>query len=148
MSTQVNTSTEVNKALVQHMLELLTRGDLNTGDHVIAANWVNHDPSLPPLQGYEGFKQLSMIFRSAFPGFHTEIEDLLAEGDKVATRFRLRGTNTGSFQGMPPTGRAIDITATGIFRVVDGRVTDNWVNIDALGLMQQLGVVPAPGQAS
>jgi len=148
MSTQVNTSTEVNKALVQHMLELLTRGDLNTGDHVIAANWVNHDPSLPPLQGYEGFKQLSMIFRSAFPGFHTEIEDLLAEGDKVATRFRLRGTNTGSFQGMPPTGRAIDIIATGIFRVVDGRVTDNWVNIDALGLMQQLGVVPAPGQAS
>lgn len=148
MSTEVHTSTDVNKALVQQMLELMTRGDLNTADHVIAANWVNHDPSLPPLQGYEGFKQLSMIFRSAFPGFHTEIEDLLAEGDKVATRFRLRGTNTGSFQGMPPTGKAIDITATGIFRVVDGRVTDNWVNVDALGLMQQLGVVPAPGQAS
>jgi predicted ester cyclase len=89
-----------------------------------------------------------MIFRSALPDGHIEIEDLLAEGDKVATRFRLRGTNTGSFQGMPPTGKAVDITATGIFRVVDGRVADNWVNFDALGLMQQLGVVPAPGQAS
>lgn len=148
MSTEVNTSTEVNKALVQQMLELLVRGDLNTVDQVVAPNWVNHDPSLPPLQGYEGFKQLSMIFRSALPDEHIEIEDMLAEGDKVATRFRLRGTNTGSFQGMPPTGRAIDITATGIFRVVDGRGTDNWVNVDSLGLMQQLGVVPAPGQAS
>ena len=148
MSTEVNTSTDVNTALVQQMLELLMRGDLHTGDHVLAPNWVNHDPSLPPLHGYEGFKQLSMIFRSALPDGHIEIEDLLAEGDKVATRFRLRGTNTGSFQGMPPTGKAVDITATGIFRVVDGRVADNWVNFDALGLMQQLGVVPAPGQAS
>jgi steroid delta-isomerase-like uncharacterized protein len=148
MSTEVNTSTEVNKALVQQMLELMVRGDLNTADHVLAPNWVNHDPSLPPLQGYEGFKQLSMIFRSALPDGQIEIEDLLAEGDKVATRFRLRGTNTGSFQGMPPTGKAVDITAMGIFRVEDGRVTDNWVNFDALGLMQQLGVVPAPGQAS
>ena len=141
-------STEENKALVLQLMHLQEHGDLNTVNQFIAPNWVNHDPSLPPLQGYEGFKQLTMLFRSAFPGFHTEIEDLLAEGDKVATRLRMRGTNTGSFQGMPPTGRAVDFTATGIFRVVDGRVTDNWVNVDALGLMQQLGVVPAPGQTS
>ena len=138
-------STEENKALVQQMIRLIESGDLNTVDQVIAPNWVNHDPSMPPLQGYEGFKQLTMLFRSAFPGFHDEIEDILAEGDKVAARWRFRATNSGSFQGMPPTGKAVDVTATGIFRVVDGKVTDNWVNLDALGLMQQLGVIPSMG---
>ncbi len=141
-------STEENKALVQQLIQLQERGDLSTVDQFIAPNWVNHDPSLPPLQGYEGFRQLTMLFRSAFPDLHTEIEDMLAEGDKVAARIRFRATNTGSFQGMPATGKAVDVTATGIFRVVDGKVTDNWVNLDALGLMQQLGVVPAPGQTS
>ncbi len=141
-------STEENKALVQQLFHLQERGDLSTVDQFITPNWVNHDPSLPPLQGYEGFKQLTMLFRSAFPDLHTEIEDMLAEGDKVAARIRFRATNTGSFQGMPATGKAVDVTATGIFRVVDGKVTDNWVNLDVLGLLQQLGVVPAPGQTS
>ena len=141
-------STEENKAIFQKLIQLQESGDLNTVDQVIAANWVNHDPSLPPLQGYEGFKQLTMLFRTAFPGFQTEIEDMLAEGDKVAARMHIRMTNSGSFQGMPPTGKAVDVTATGIFRIVDGRVTDNWVNLDMLGLLQQLGVVSAPGQDS
>jgi predicted ester cyclase len=141
-------STEDNKAILQQVIRLQESGDLNTVDQVIAPNWVNHDPSLPPLQGYEGFKQLTMLFRSAFPGFQTEIEDMLAEGDKVSARFRLRATNSGSFQGMPPTGKAVDVTGTGIFRIVDGKMTDNWVNLDMLGLLQQLGVVPAPGQDS
>lgn len=140
-------STEDNKALFRRLLGLMENGDLDTVDQVITSNWVNHDPSMPPLAGYEGFKQLAMIFRSGFPGMHTEIEDIIAEGDKVAARFRLRGTNTGSFQGMPPTGKTIDLLATGIFRFENGKVSDNWVNIDALGLMQQLGVVPAPAQA-
>jgi predicted ester cyclase len=139
-------STEENKALFQRMIQLQVSGDLNTVDQVIAPNWVNHDP--PFLQGYEGFRQMTIGFRSAFSDMRVEIEDILAEGDKVAARFRLRGTNTGSLWGMPPTGKAVDVTATGIFRVVDGRVTGNWVNMDALGLMQQLGVVPAPGQTS
>jgi steroid delta-isomerase-like uncharacterized protein len=141
-------STEENKALLRQLIDLQVRDDLNTVDQVIAPNWVNHDPSMPPLQGYEGFKQLTIAFRAAFPDIHVEIEDMLAEGDKVSARFRLRGTNTGSFQGMPPTGKAVNVNATGIFRVVDGRVTDNWVNMDFLGLLQQLGIVPAPGQAS
>ena len=141
-------STEENKALVLQLMQLQENGDLNTADQFIASDWVNHDPSMPPLQGYEGFKQLNMLFRSAFPGFHMEIEDILAEGDKVAGRIRFTATNTGSFQGMPPTGKAVDVTGTGIFRVVDGRVTDNWVNFDMLNLLRQLGVVSAPGQTS
>jgi steroid delta-isomerase-like uncharacterized protein len=138
-------STEDNKAAFQRLLQWQVNGDLNTVDQVIAPNWDNHDGS---TQGYEGFKQLTAGFRSAFPGFQVEIEDMLEEGDKVAARWRLRGTNTGSFMGIPPTGKAVNVTATGIFRVVDGKVTDNWVNLDMLGLLQQLGVVPAPGQGS
>jgi predicted ester cyclase len=133
-------STEDNKALFQKLLELQVNGDLNTVDQVIAPNWVDHNPPMPLPQGYEGFKQLSDL--------HGEIEDMLAEGDKVAARWRVRMTNTGSFMGMPPTGKTVEFIATGIFRVVDGRVTDNWVNPDMLGLLQQLGIVPAPGQGS
>jgi steroid delta-isomerase-like uncharacterized protein len=138
-------STEDNKAVFQRLLQWQVSGDLNTVDQVIAPNWDNHDGS---TQGYEGFKQLTAGFRTAFPDGQVEIEDMLEEGDKVAARWRLRGTNTGSFMGIPPTGKAVNVTATGIFRVVDGKVTDNWVNFDMLGLLQQLGVVPAPGQGS
>lgn len=138
--------TEENKAIFQQLIQLQEHGDLNTVAQVIAPNWVNHDGSAPPLQGPEGFKRLTMGFRSAFSDVHLEIEDMLAEGDKVAARWRFRATNTGSFQGMAPTGKAVDVTATGIFRIVDGKVTDNWVNLDFLGLLQQLGVVP--GQTS
>ena len=100
---------------------------------------------MPPLQGYEGFKQLTMRFRASLPDIHVQIEDMLAEEDKVAARFRLRGTNTGSFQGMPPTGEAFNVNATGIFRVVDGRVTDNWYE-EPISSCQQL-YRPPPGQA-
>ena len=141
-------STEENKAIFQQLIQLQEHGDLNTVDQVIAPNWVNHDGSVPPLQGPEGFKRLTMGFRSAFSDIRLEIEDMVAEGDKVAARWRFHGTNSGSFWGMPPTGKAVNVTATGIFRVVDGKVIDNWVNLDFLGLLQQLGVVPAPGQTS
>ena len=151
-STQKGTqhmSTEDNKALLQRLIQLQMSGDLNTVDQIITPDWVDHNPPLPsPLHGYEGFKQLTMLFRSAFPDMRVEIEDILAEGDKVSARLHLRGTNSGPFMGMPPTGKAVDVTATGIFRVVNGRVSDNWVNLDALKMMQQLDVIPAPGQAS
>lgn len=141
-------SSDENKAVFQRLIELQEHGDLDTADRVIAPNWVNHDGSPQPLRGPEGFKQLTLGFRSAFSDVRLEIEDMLAEGDKVAARWRFRGTNSGPFQGRPPTGKAVDVKATGIFRVVDGKVTDNWVNLDVLGLMKQLGVVPTPGQTS
>ncbi len=141
-------STDENKTVFQKLIELQEHGDLKTGDQVIAPNWANHDESPQPLRGLEGFKLLTKGFRSAFSDIRLEIEDMLAEGDKVAACWRFRGTNSGGFLGMPPTGKAVDIKATGIFRVVDGKVTDNWVNLDFLGLMHQLGVVPAPGQTN
>ena len=72
------------------------------------------------------------------------VEDSVGEGDRVAMRFAISGTHTGTFMGIPATGKPIHVTASGIFRVVDGKATDNWVNFDALGLLQQIGAVPMP----
>jgi predicted ester cyclase len=136
-------STETNKSVIRNMLLALEKGDKQNVDQYIASNWVNHDPSLPPMQGLEGAKQLIELW-SAFSNRKVTIEDSLAEGDRVAMRFTISGTHTGSLMGIAPTGKTINLTASGIFRIVDGKATDNWVNFDALGMLQQLGAAPMP----
>lgn len=131
-----------NVAIVRKMLDLIELGQFSEIDNIFAPNWVNHDPSLPPMQGLEGAKMLVGLWSSGLSKTKVTIEDSVTEGDRVAVRFRIMGTNSGEMMGIAPTGRLINVTATGIFRVVEGKVTDNWVNFDALGLMQQLGVVP------
>jgi predicted ester cyclase len=138
-------STEQNKQLVERMLNVIGAGNAAGIENIVAPNWVNHDPSLPPMQGREGARQLVSLFASAFSSMYIHIEDAVSEGDKVACRFRFGGVNTGSFMGMPATGKKVEVTATGIFRIADGQLTDNWVNLDALGMMQQLGAIPMPG---
>jgi steroid delta-isomerase-like uncharacterized protein len=125
------------------MLLAFEKGDTKNLDKFFASNWVNHDPSLPPMQGLEGAKQLIDLW-SAFSERKVTIEDTIAEGDKVATRFTMSGKHTGTMMGIAPTGKSIHISASGIFRIVEGKLTDNWVNFDALGLLQQIGAVPMP----
>jgi len=137
------TSTE-NLAVVHRLLDAMVTGNMADLAQVVAPNWTNHDPNLPPMQGLEGAKQLVNIWRTAFPDIKFTIEDSISEGDKVAVRFRFVGKNTGAFMDMPATGKSATGTGTGIFRVANGKITDNWVNFDALGLMQQLGFVPIP----
>jgi predicted ester cyclase len=136
-------NTEDNKSVVRNMLQLIEKGDVQNAEKFFSPNWVNHDPSLPPMQGFEGARQLISLWHS-FSDKKITIEDSIAEGDRVAIRFKLSGTQTGTFLGIAPTGKTIHISATGIFRIVDGKASDNWVNIDALGLLQQLGAVPVP----
>ena len=95
-------------------------------------------------RGPEDVKRFMGEFRSAFPDFHTTIEDQIAEGDRVATRWTMRGTHEGEFRGIPATGNQISVTGIGIFRFSDGKVVESWDNFDQLGMMQQLGVVPSP----
>jgi predicted ester cyclase len=125
------------------MLLVFEKGDIQNIDKYFASNWVNHDPSLPPMQGLAGARQLIDLW-SAFSDRKVTIEDSVAEGDKVATRFTITGKHTGEMMGIAPTGKTIHISASGIFRIVDGKATDNWVNFDALGMLQQLGAVPMP----
>jgi predicted ester cyclase len=130
-----------NKEVVQGMLHLMEKGDRENVSKYFASEWVNHDLSLPPLKGWEGAKQLIALW-SSFSNRTITIEDSVTEGDRVAIRFLISGTHTGPFMGIAPTGKAIRVTGTGIFRIAEGKATDNWVNFDALGLLQQLGVVP------
>jgi steroid delta-isomerase-like uncharacterized protein len=101
-------------------------------------------PGLPA--GMEGFKLLAGMFRTAFPDYKDTVEDLIAEGDKVVARWSFRGTHQGDFQGVPPTGKEAAITGISVFRLINGKITDDWTIFDLLGLMQQLGAIPAPGQ--
>ena len=94
----------------------------------------------------EQYKQLVTMYFSAFPDLHLTIEDQIAEGDKVVTRWTARGTHQGPFMGIPPTGKRAVVTGIAIDRFANGKFVENWNNGDDLGLLQQLGVVPVPGQ--
>ena len=97
--------------------------------------------------GREEFRQLGSAFYSAFPDFNHTIEDQIAEGDRVVTRQTLRGTHKGPFQGLTPTEKQFTITAIAIDRVSEGKIIERWIDFDVLGLMQQIGAIPAPGQS-
>jgi predicted ester cyclase len=130
-----------NKKVIQGMLQLMEKGDPDNVSKYFASDWVNHDPSLPPMKGWEGAKHLIALW-SSFSNRKITIEDSITEGDRVALRFVITGTHTGPFMGIAPTGKPIKVTGTGIFKIVERKATDNWVNFDALGLLQQLGAAP------
>ena len=126
--------------------EVFNAGNFALIDELFAPNFVDHDPS-NTLPGLEGVRQLvSMYRRGAFPDLHLTIEDEITGGDRIVTRFTGRGTHKGSLMGIPPTGKRVTITAIDILRFENGRIVEHWGNQDLLGMIQQLGVIPAPGQ--
>jgi len=136
---------EQNKARIRRVIEeAYSRGDLGVVDEVAASNLVIHASS-QDIRGREGAKQFVMMFRTAFPDLRFTIEDQIAEGDMVVTRWTARGTHRGDFQGVPATGREIRLTGTDIDRMADGKVVECWAHVDELGLMQQLGVIKSDG---
>ena len=139
---------EQNKARIRRVIEeAYSRGDLSVVDEVAASNLVIHASS-QDIRGREGAKQFVTMFRTAFPDLKFTIEDQIAEGDMVVTRWTARGTHRGDCQGVPATGREIHLMGTDIDRMTDGKVVECWAHVDELGLMQQLGVIPAPEQAT
>ena len=138
-------STEENKAVLRRLYEeVWSQGNLATVDELLAADYVLHDPA-HLVRGPEGFKAYVSAFRAAFPDLHAKVEDQIAEGDMAAMRFTARGTHKGEFQGIPPTGKQITLSGINIQRFVDGKIAENWVSLDALGMLQQLGVIPPMG---
>lgn len=142
-------TTEEYKFIVREVIEeVFNKGNLAVADKAYAASYVGYDPSSPePLRGPEGVKQDISKYRSAFPDLYFTIEDLIGEGDRVVSRFRVTGTHKGELMGIPPTGKRAEVTGISIVRFAGGKIAEEWSNWDALGLMQQLGVVPAPGEA-
>ena len=140
-------STEQNKAMDRRVYEeVWNGGSLAVIDELVAANYVDHDQEPPgALEGVEGLKQSVTMYRSAFPDVHFTVEDQIAEGDRVVTRWTARGTHQGAFMGIPPTGKQAMVTGISITRVASGKVVEGWTNFDALGLLQQLGAGPSMG---
>jgi steroid delta-isomerase-like uncharacterized protein len=138
---------EDNKAIVRRQEEeLFTQGNLDAADEIYASDYVGHDPSnLEDIQGLEAAKQAAADYRQAFPDLRVTVEDVIAEGDKVAARLRFRGTHRGEVQGIAPTGRRVDCTGIVISRMEGGKIAEDWANFDDLGMMQQLGVISKPG---
>ena len=140
---------EANKQISRRILEeLFSEGRMETADELIAPGAIGHDPSLPaPTRGPDGVKQAAAGYRAGFPDLRIRIEDQCAEGDLVTTRWSAIGTNTGEFWGIPPSGKQVTVTGITIDRIIVGTVVESWTNWDALGMMQQLGVVPTAAHA-
>ncbi len=116
---------------------------------VSSANYSLHFTGMPSPMDWNGHKQLFNVFASAFPDFRHDIEEMVAEGeDKVAVRFNITATHKGEFQGIPPTGKKVSMSAMEFMTIIDGKITEEWVSLDMMGLMQQIGAIPANAQAS
>jgi steroid delta-isomerase-like uncharacterized protein len=140
-------STEENKAFVRRFEAAVWNGrNPSLVDEFFAASHVFRAAGSLPLDR-EGHRQMIAHFQGAFPDGRNTSEELLAEGDKVVQRWTFRGTHRGAFQGIPPTGGQVTLTGISVWRVEDGKIVESWHELDNLGLMQQLGTIPAPGQA-
>jgi len=139
-------STEENKALIRRLFEEgLNQNQPGVFDELIAPDFVLYDPPPGIAHDRAGFRQLIETFRNAFPDLQVTFEAEFADGDYVIHRGYGTGTHQGEFQGIPPTGKQFKINFMHIWRVANGKAVENWVQMDMLGLMQQLGVVPTPG---
>jgi predicted ester cyclase len=128
-------SAEENKALSNRVAQVISEGDLDALDELMAAELA------------EEFKRDVAELRRAFPDYAGTNVEQIAEGEKVANRFVFLGTHLGEFEGVSPTGRRVEFTGNSIDRVVGGRIVESWVEIDMLGVMRQLGAVLGPGRS-
>jgi steroid delta-isomerase-like uncharacterized protein len=138
---------EQNKVICRRFLEeVVNEGNQAVADELVGPDFVDHNPlpGLPPNR--DGFKQSFIIFRSVFPDLKYTIEDMIAEGDKVVIRWIATGTQKGELFGIPPTGKHITVAGVDIFRLANGKLVELWLSWDQLGMMQQIGVIPPPGQ--
>jgi steroid delta-isomerase-like uncharacterized protein len=133
------------KQLVQDFIQdLFTRGDVSAADRYLAPAFVNHDPPFPGApDGPEGMLQAAALFRRACPDWHSDLDQLVAEGDVVVERFTASGTHQGELMGVPPTGATLVLRGINVFRIEDDRIVERWGRLDELGLLRQLGLVPA-----
>jgi steroid delta-isomerase-like uncharacterized protein len=138
-------SAEENKAIARRGYEAINQNNLDALDEVVAPDITDHDPAPGQAPGLEGVKQWFSSMHTAFPDFRMNVEDMIAEGDKVVARVRLSGTHQGESMGIDPAGNRVTITGIDILRInADGKIMERWGNFDDLGMMQQLGVMEPP----
>jgi steroid delta-isomerase-like uncharacterized protein len=140
--------TEQNKALVRLLLEDdISKGDQAVMERIIHPDFLDHTNPPGMQHGLAGHRAIVTLFRAAFPDQWWQIEDLVAEGDKVVARTTMRGTHLGDFFGIAATGRKVTLPGVHIMRIADGKIAEHWGSNDDLGLMRQLGAIPEPAAA-
>jgi steroid delta-isomerase-like uncharacterized protein len=129
-----------NKAVIERLVEdVWNRADYDEVDRLVAGEYVGHPSG---VVGTEAYKRFYIDLRNASPDIAFTIEDQVAEGDKVVTRWTARGTHLGAYAGIPPSGRGFSFEGTSTHRVAGGQVVECWTNMDEFGLLQQIGAVP------
>ena len=131
------------KAQYAKMLAAMNAKDFAAAEPFFTPDIVNRTPLPGEPPGVEGFRYRMGALAAGFPDFRFTTEDAVVEGDRIATRGVLTGTNTGPFMGLPPTGKPVRASYIDVIRCVDGKAAEHWVQLDVLGLMQQLGHAPA-----
>ena len=133
---------EANKAIVRRLVEEMDNGNLDIFDELLSSDYVYHFPGNPePLDG-QAHKESAHAFYEAFPDLCHTIEDQVAEGDRVVTRMTNRGTHRGEIMGVQPTGITMEFGVIDICRISNGRIVEEWIQGDLLGLLQQIGASP------
>jgi|SRR5215211_5637703 len=140
-------SAEQNKTNFKRLYdEVFNQGNLDVANELIGSNVVEHQqqPGVDPAAaGPELVKQIARFYRSAFPDLQIVVNDLIAEGDRVAARVSIIGTHQGEMMSIPPTGRRVEVSSIDIIRFEDGKAAEHWGETDIITMMKQLGVVPA-----
>ncbi len=139
-------SIEENKARVRRVWELINARDIESLRGLYTEDYIHHDPAFPDggTRGFDAYVAAFSGFITAFPDLRVVEDAIAAEGDRVALRWHWTGTNTGDLNGMPPTGKSVNVPATSIFNLANGKLSEAWVEFDAGAMMQQLGLMPAP----
>lgn len=140
-------STEDGKVIVQHWIEAWNDKDLDAAEELLAAAYVRHDSNLPEIVGPSAQRQFILSVFDAFPDIHFEFGHLIAEGELVAAHLSIAGTQRGEFLGVPPTDTRVAFQSQEIYRLDEGKISEQWVIMDALGLFQQLGAIPVPASS-
>jgi predicted ester cyclase len=136
------------KKIVRLLFEEPWKGNMDVIDEYIAPEYVAHDPSEPePVRGPLGFRGQVEKYLSAFPDTRFTIDDQFADGEHVATRWTARGTHQGEIAGISPTGKEVTVTGLTFSRFEGGKVIEDWITWDTLGMLVQLGAVPVPARA-
>jgi len=140
---------QAHKDVARRILEeVFSEGKLDAADELMAPTAVGHDPAQPePSEGVDAFKQQVAGYRAAFPDIRMTVDDQVAEGDRVATRWTARGAHDGDLWGIAPTGKVATVTGITIDRFEGDRIAESWTNWDTFGLMTQLGVIPQAAHA-
>jgi steroid delta-isomerase-like uncharacterized protein len=134
----------LDKATVLRLMDAIwNERKLEVLDEMIASDYVRHDPAFPgEVRGPEGFKQYVLAMCTPFPDARVSIEDVIAEGDRVAIRWIFQGKHSGEFMGIPATGKELTVTGISIIRIRDDKIAEGWDGYDALGMLRQLGAAP------